>query len=453
MSVTTFPPPVSINPAGPPPPSPRLAPLLARLAARQARIGVIGLGYVGLPLAVEFARAGFAVTGFEVNAERAAEVNRKQSYIGDVSAAALAAAVEAGRLRATTEWKSLEAMDAISICVPTPLRKTKDPDLSFIVAAVERVSEHLRRGQLIVLESTTYPGTTEEIVLPMLSAGGLQVGQDFFLAFSPERVDPGNAEFQTCNIAKIVGGATAACGAAAEALYGTSVGRVSVVSSARTAEMAKLLENTFRNVNIALVNEMALLCRELGVDVWEVIEAAATKPFGFMRFQPGPGLGGHCIPIDPVYLSWKARVHGFEPRLIEVAQQINSRMPEHVVERVAAALNDQGQALRGARVHILGVAYKRDIADIRESPALDVMHHLRRRQARVSYSDPYIASFHEMGISMTAAPVAAVADADCVVIITDHSAFDYAAVVAEARLIVDTRNVLRGVTDPKVYRL
>jgi UDP-N-acetyl-D-glucosamine dehydrogenase len=421
-----------------------LSSLLQKIHDRQAKVGIIGLGYVGLPLAVEFARAGFTVTGFEVDERRVAQVNAGQSYIDDISAADLAGPVGKKKLQATTDWSRLAEMDTISICVPTPLSKTKEPDLSYILRASERVRDTLRAGQLVVLESTTYPGTTDEVVLPMLAAGGLEVGRDFFLAFSPERVDPGNAQFQTHNIPKVVGGITAACGEAAEELYNCGVKRVLRVSNAQTAEMAKLLENTFRNVNIGLVNEMALLCRELNVNVWEVIEAAASKPFGFMKFTPGPGLGGHCIPIDPVYLSWKARAHGFEPRLIEVAQQINARMPEHVVERVATALNDQGKALRGARIHLLGVAYKRDICDIRESPALDVIHHLKRRQAKVVYSDPFIPSFREPGLEMTAIAVSELPQADCAVIITDHTGFDYAAIARDAKVIVDTRNALRA---------
>ena len=427
--------------------------LLRKIRSREARVGVIGLGYVGLPLAVEFAAAGFRVTGFEVDATRAAQLNAGNSYIPDVPDLELQEQLNARRLNATTDWAELAKMDTVSICVPTPLRKTKDPDLSFIVQAVERVAATLRRGQLIVLESTTYPGTTEEVVLPLLAARGLVAGVDFFLAFSPERVDPGNADFQTHNIPKIVGGVTAACGKAAQALYGATVERVMVVSSAQTAEMVKLLENTFRNVNIGLVNEMALLCRELKVNVWEVIEAAASKPFGFMRFQPGPGLGGHCIPIDPVYLSWKARAQGFEPRLIEVAQQINAKMPEHVVARIASALNDNGKPLRNARIQVLGVAYKRDVTDMRESPALDVMHHLLRHGAQVSYSDPYVPQLREPGLEMESQPLSALKQADCAVIITDHSNFDYKQIVRDAKLIVDTRNALREFRNGKIHGL
>jgi len=434
-------------------PAATLGTLLKKIEARTARVGIIGLGYVGLPLAVAFARAGFRVTGFEVDAERAELVNRGCSYIGDVTEAELKEQLQGQRLEATTDWSRLGAMDTISICVPTPLRKTKEPDLSYIIKAVEKVQATLRTGQLVVLESTTYPGTTEEVVLPMLAESGLKAGEDFFLSFSPERVDPGNASYQTVNIPKVVGGITAACGQATEALYSTGLKKILLVSNAQTAEMAKLLENTFRNVNIGLVNEMALLCRELGVNVWEVIDAAASKPFGFMKFQPGPGLGGHCIPIDPVYLSWKARAHGFEPRLIEVAQQVNSRMPEHVVSRVAEALNQNGKPLRNARIHVLGVAYKKDVNDMRESPALDVMHHLLKKGAQVCYSDPHVAALHEPGLEFRAEPLSRLKEADCAVLITDHSDFDYAQIVRDARLIVDTRNALRAHSGPHIFGL
>ncbi|MGH9540286.1 MAG: nucleotide sugar dehydrogenase [Terriglobales bacterium] len=427
--------------------------LLAQLVSRQAKVGVVGLGYVGLPLLAEFARAGFRATGFDLNAERVARVNGGDSYIPDVASGELARQRSAGRLGASEQWDELGAMDAISICVPTPLRKTKDPDLSYIIQAVEMVAARLRAGQLIVLESTTYPGTTDEVVLPRLEAGGLKVGRDFLLAFSPERVDPGNLRFQTANIPKVVGGVTPLCTMAAQALYGGCVQRVVPVSSARAAEMAKLLENTFRNVNIALVNEIALLCHEFGLNVWEVIEAAASKPFGFMAFYPGPGLGGHCIPIDPVYLSWRARAAGLEPRLIEVAQQINAKMPEHVVGRITAALNDHGKALRGALVHVLGVAYKKDVSDVRESPALDIIHLLERRGARVVYSDPYVPRLAEGNLELEARPVAEVAQCDCAVVVADHSHFDYEYIARVAPLIVDTRNALHAVEEGKVYGL
>ncbi|MGO8734152.1 MAG: nucleotide sugar dehydrogenase [Terriglobia bacterium] len=427
--------------------------LLRKIRRRQARVGIIGLGYVGLPLAVEFAGAGFSVTGFDIDCRRTEQANNGSSYIRDVNDQMLWRQVESGRFRATNDFAELSEMDTISICVPTPLRKTKDPDLSYVIQAVEAVAEHLHRGQLIILESTTYPGTTEEIVLPVLERNFLKVGEDFFLAFSPERVDPGNARFQTRNVPKVVGGITRRCTLAAQALYATCVDRVVKVSSVRTAEMVKLLENTYRNVNIGLANEMALLCHKFDVDVWEVIEAASSKPFGFTPFYPGPGLGGHCIPIDPVYLTWKARANGFEPRLIELAQQINSSMPSHVVDCVTRALNERAKPLRDSQVHILGVAYKRDVADVRESPALDIMHLLAERKARLSYSDPYVPRLSEPGIDLDSEPVSALSQKDCAVIVTDHSCVDYKEILRVAPLIVDTRNALRGIKDEKIFRL
>src|SRR5690348_4113584 len=365
---------------------------LERIKNKQAKVGVIGLGYVGLPLAVEFARTGFDVTGFDVDAAKTGHINEGKSYIPDVTAADVAAMVKAGRLRATTDMTALGAMDAIDICVPTPLRKTKDPDLSYVVLAVEAVAATLRRGQLIVLESTTYPGTTDEVVQPMLEAKGLKADVDFFLAFSPERVDPGNQQFTTRNIPKIVGGSGPASTEVAAALYGSTVQRVVSVSSTRVAEMVKLLENTFRAVNIGLVNEIALMCHKMDLNVWEVIDAAKTKPFGFMPFYPGPGLGGHCIPIDPFYLSWKARQSGFECRFIELAGQVNGAMPEYVVQLVAQALNSTRKPLNGSRVHLFGMAYKPNVGDVRESPALDILELLTRQGATVSYTDPYVDS-------------------------------------------------------------
>ena len=427
--------------------------LLGKVDRREARVGVIGLGYVGLPLALGFADAGFTVTGFDIDRRRTEQANNGRSYIGDVNDQVLSDQIETGRFRATNDFVELPEMDTISICVPTPLRKTKDPDLSYIIQAVEAVADHLQIGQLIILESTTYPGTTEEIVLPALERSFLTVGEDFFLAFSPERVDPGNAGFQTRNIPKVVGGVTPGCTVAARALYAACVERVVEVSSARTAEMVKLLENTFRNVNIGLANEMALLCHKFSVDVWEVIEAASSKPFGFMPFYPGPGLGGHCIPIDPAYLTWKARANGFEPRLIEIAQQINSAMPSHVVDCVTRALNERGKPLRNSQVHILGVAYKRDVADVRESPALDIMHLLAERKARLSYTDPFVPRLSEPGLVLDSEPFSALSQKDCVVIITDHSGVDYKEILRVAPLIVDTRNALRGHTDEKIFRL
>ena len=342
--------------------------LLNLIRDKQAKVGVIGLGYVGLPLAVEFARAGFSVTGFDVDASKVAEINAGRSYIPDVPQAELAEAVQAGRLRATTDMARLADMDVADICVPTPLRKTKDPDLSYVVQALEGVAAALKPGQLVILESTTYPGTTDEVALPMLEAGGLKADRDFFLAFSPERVDPGNPTYLTRNIPKIVGGYGPPSTEAATALYAAIVSTVVPVTSTRVAEMVKLLENTFRAVNIGLVNELAQMCHKLDIDVWEVIEAAKTKPFGFMPFYPGPGLGGHCIPIDPFYLSWKARQNGFECRFIELAGQVNSSMPDYVVERVADALNNGRKPINGSRIHLFGLAYKKDVSDIRESP-------------------------------------------------------------------------------------
>jgi UDP-N-acetyl-D-glucosamine dehydrogenase len=429
-----------------------LSALLDKIRERQALVGVIGLGYVGLPLALEFASAGFAVTGFDVDSRRVQRANRGNSYIGDVDDQMLRSQIAGARFRATNDFRELACLDAVSICVPTPLRKTKDPDLSYVIQAVEAIAEHLHRGQLIVLESTTYPGTTEEIVLPILERSFLKVGEDFFLAFSPERVDPGNPTFQTGNIPKVVGGVTRRCSLAAEGLYSTFAERVVKVSSVQSAEMVKLLENTFRNVNIGLANEMALLCHKFNIDVWEVIEAASSKPFGFMPFYPGPGLGGHCIPIDPVYLTWKARANGFEPRLIEVAQQINGKMPAHVVERIADALNDLGKPLRGSRIHILGVSYKRDVADVRESPAIDIMNLLANKKACLSYTDPFVPRLSEPGLELESEPLSKLNQKDCAVIVADHRSFDYQTIVRDAPLIVDTRNALGEFRNDKIYR-
>jgi len=428
---------------------------LERIRNKQARIGVIGLGYVGLPLAVEFARAGFDVTGFDVDVAKAAQINAGKSYIPDVAESDLSAMVNARRLRATTDMTELGAMDAIDICVPTPLRKTKDPDLSYVVLAVEAVAATLRKGQLIVLESTTYPGTTDEVVQPMLEAKGLKADVDFLLAFSPERVDPGNQQFTTKNIPKIVGGIGEASTQAAAALYATTVERVVQVSSTRVAEMVKLLENTFRAVNIGLVNEIALMCHKMDIGVWEVIDAAKTKPFGFMPFYPGPGLGGHCIPIDPFYLSWKARQNGFECRFIELAGHINASMPHFVVEKVGDALNTVRKAVNGARVHVFGVAYKRDVNDMRESPALDVLELLGKRGAVLSYSDPFVPQLRLDDHVLTSVEVSDVLRhlPDCSVICTDHSVFDYGAIVRSGGLIVDTRNALKQYASPTIFRL
>jgi UDP-N-acetyl-D-glucosamine dehydrogenase len=429
--------------------------LLDRIRTKQAHIGVIGLGYVGLPLAVEFARAGFHVTGFDVDQAKIAQINGGKSYIPDVPEADLTAVVRAGTLRATSDMKALADMDAIDICVPTPLRKTKDPDLSYIVRAVEAVAASLRRGQLVILESTTYPGTTDEVVQPMLEAKGFAADVDFFLAFSPERVDPGNRQFTTRNIPKIVGGVGPASTKAATALYETAVGTVVPVASTRVAEMVKLLENTFRAVNIGLVNELALMCHKMHINVWEVIDAAKTKPFGFMPFYPGPGLGGHCIPIDPYYLSWKARQDGFECRFIELAGHVNASMPAFVVERVGEALNSVKKSINGSRIHLLGIAYKRDVSDVRESPALDVLELLTKRGAVVSYSDPYVGQLmHDGRMLASIDPAAALSQKpDCTVICTDHTVFDYDALVDSGALVVDTRNALKDRQSPGIFRL
>jgi len=429
--------------------------LVSRLRARQARVGVLGLGYVGLPLLVEFARNGYHATGFDIDATKVAAINRGESYILDVPSRDLQSAVQAGRLRATTDFTKLSEVDTIDICVPTPLRKTKDPDLSYVVAAVEEIAKHLRRGQLVILESTTYPGTTDEVVQPILERGGLKAGVDFYLAFSPERIDPSNKEWTTANIPKVVGGIDAVSTAVAAALYEGVAGQVVPVSSARVAEMVKLLENTFRAVNIGMVNELALMCHDLGVDVWEVIDAAKTKPFGFMPFYPGPGLGGHCIPIDPFYLSWKARQNGFESRFIELAGHVNSGMPRFVVGRVADALNSVGKPIKGSRVHIFGMAYKPDVGDSRESPAIDIGRLLIQRGAIVSYTDPYVPHIEEGELNLTSVPERDALDGgfDCALIVTNHRVFDYATLAARAPLIVDTRNALKGQTGAHIFRL
>ncbi len=425
-----------------------------RIRTRTARVGVVGLGYVGLPLGVEFAHAGFRVTGIDVTESKVDRVNAGDSYVLDIANTTLAPLVEAGKLHATCDFSVVAELDTIDICVPTPLRKSKDPDMSYIDAACREIAKYIHPGMLIVLESTTYPGTTDEFVLPMLEKSGLKVGEDFFLCFSPERVDPGNPKYQTVNIPKVVGGITAACTELGALFYGQALQTVVPVGSTKVAEMVKLLENTFRMINIGLVNELAQMCDRMDINVWEIIDAAATKPFGFMPFYPGPGLGGHCIPIDPFYLSWKTRQAGFEARFIELAGYVNSQMPHFVVDKVQNALNEHAKALRGSHIHIMGVAYKRNIDDLRESPALDVIHLLKRRGAQVTFSDPHVAHLSVDGLELCAEPPEkAVAEADCVVIITDHSAFDYRALVANARLIVDTRNALRGVSSPKIVRL
>jgi UDP-N-acetyl-D-glucosamine dehydrogenase len=402
---------------------------------------------------VEFATAGFDVTGFDVDASKVEQINAGRSYIGDVKTADVAANVNAGRLRATTDMSKLAEMDAVDICVPTPLRKTKDPDMSYVVSAAEEIARHIHPGMLIVLESTTYPGTTAEVLQPMFEARGLKVGEDFFLAFSPERVDPANEKYHTRNTPKVVGGTTPACSEVAAALYATAVDTVVPVSSTQVAEMVKLLENTFRAVNIGLVNEIALMSHRMNIDVWEVIDAARTKPFGFMPFYPGPGLGGHCIPIDPFYLSWKARQSGFECRFIELAGHVNGSMPGYVVDRISEALNTRKKAINGARIHILGVAYKKDVNDLRESPALDIIELLHRRGAELSYTDPYVPELHHGDLCLKTVAEDRIGDVDCVVICTDHRVFDYQSLPKRFPLIVDTRNALKGNDAKNIFRL
>ena len=420
--------------------------LKSKIEDRTAHVHVIGLGYVGLSLAVELARAGFVVRGIDVDLERVTRLNRGQSYLVDVATETLAPLVADGRLTGSTEFDEVGEADALIICVPTPLRKSKEPDISFIVAALESLLPHLHQGQLVVLESTTFPGTTEEVVLPRLESAGLVVGTDVFLAFSPERVDPGNRTFTTANIPKVVGGVTRSCTELASSLYRHVTVSVFEASSPRVAETAKLLENTFRSVNIALANELAFACRKIGVDPWEVIEAAATKPFGFMPFYPGPGIGGHCIPVDPLYLSWKVRLTGYEAQFIALADQINRAMPEHVVSLVTDALNDRGRAVRGASILVLGVTYKADVNDIRESPALEIVEMLARRGAQVSYADPFTPQLALDGLKLSAVEPSAeaLAAADCVLILTSHSAFDYREIAEKASLVVDTRNAMKA---------
>jgi len=430
------------------------AELQSKISSKKARVGVLGLGYVGLPLAVEFAKAGFDVVGIDVQQPKVNQFNAGQSYIKDVPDSIFAPLIKSGKLRATTDFSIIQTLDTIDICVPTPLRKTKDPDMSYVVAATEAIAQHIHPGLLVMLESTTYPGTTDELLLPKLSASGLEVGKDFFLCFSPERVDPGNPNFQTANIPKVVGGITPACTETGALFYKQALEVVVPVSSTRVAEMVKLLENTFRMINIGLVNELAVMSSRMNIDVWEVIDAAATKPFGFMPFYPGPGLGGHCIPIDPFYLSWKSKEAGIEARFIELAGYINGRMPAFVVEKIQNALNDARKSVRGSKVHVLGIAYKRDIDDVRESPALDIMMLLERLGAEVSYSDPYVASVQLSGTMLhTQEMLSSVSASDCVVIVTDHTGVDYAEVIKQGKVIVDTRNALKGIRSTKIVRL
>jgi UDP-N-acetyl-D-glucosamine dehydrogenase len=430
--------------------------LRRKIENRTARTGVVGLGYVGLPLAVELAHAGFSVTGIDIDQAKVDSLNRGESYIQDIPTSVLKPLVDAGMIKATTDFTAVTDLDTINICVPTPLRKTKDPDMSYIVSSCQSIAKHFHAGMLVILESTTYPGTTDELMLPMFQRDDLKVGEHFFMCFSPERVDPGNEKFQTKNIPKVVGGITPTCTEVGALFYRQCLDTVVPVGSTRVAEMVKLLENTFRMINIGMVNEIALMCDRMGINVWEVIDAAATKPFGYMPFYPGPGLGGHCIPIDPFYLSWKSKQAGIEARFIELAGQINGAMPHFVVDKIQNALNDHSKPLKGSRVHVLGVAYKRDIDDVRESPALDIIHLLDKRGAKVSYSDPFVAKLRADGAVPAMSSVdaeKACAEADCVVIVTDHKGFDYSKIVAGAKLIVDTRNALKGHVSEKIVRL
>jgi len=434
--------------------------LIKKLKDKEARIGILGLGYVGLPLAVVFAEAGFHVTGIDPDSRKVDSLAKGISYIPDVKTSAVEKLVKSGRLTATTDFSVLQEMDAVSICVPTPLRKTGDPDMSFIMSATEELAKYMHKGMVVVLESTTYPGTTREMLLPTLGTEhDLTIGEDWFLAFSPERVDPGREDFTTINTPKVMGGITEACGEVATIWYEGAIQTVHHVSTAEAAEMAKLLENTFRMINIGLVNELAIMCERLNVDVWEVIDAAATKPFGFMKFTPGPGLGGHCIPIDPLYLSWKMKSFNYNARFIELASEINTNMPRYVVSRVLDAMNDRGKVLKGSKVLVLGVAYKPNIDDVRESPAMDVIGLLKNKGAEVEYHDPFIPHIHHEtdGWQMDSVSnlMGAVKDADAVVIITNHKEYDYGAIVESAKFVFDTRNATRKIVDDggKVVRL
>ncbi len=419
-----------------------------KIETQTARAGVIGLGYVGLPLMVTIAKAGFPVTGIDISRHRVEHIQDGISDIADIPSETLAPFVQRGQIQATTDYQVLSELDTVNICVPTPLRKSKDPDMSFIISAVDAIAQYIHKGQLIILESTTYPGTTEEIVLPTLQKSGLLVGRDFFLAFSPERIDPGNQTYSTANTPKIVGGITPACTEIAQLFYEQFINKVHAVSSTRVAEMVKLLENTFRSVNIGLVNEMALMCDRMGLDVWEIVDAAATKPFGFMPFYPGPGLGGHCIPIDPHYLSWKAKTFEFYARFIELASEINGSMPEYVLGKITDALNRQRKAINGSQILMMGVAYKKDVGDTRESPAIDVIRMLVQRGGEVLYHDPYVPELQIDGLGpyvcheLTAERVKNV---DCVAIMTNHTNIDYNWIVNHAVVVVDTRNATKFV--------
>jgi len=429
--------------------------ILEKISKRTLRVAVIGLGYVGLPLATTFAEAGFHVTGIDVDQKKVDQAKRGESYIPDIPDSVLRRLTDEGCLNFRSDYTVLDEKDAIVICVPTPLGKTRDPDISYVISAAQQVKKHLQPGRLVILESTTYPGTTDEVVLPELESTGFRVGIDFFLAFSPERIDPGNPEYHIRNTPKIVGGITNTCTELASALYEAAIERVIPVSSTRVAEMAKILENTFRAVNIGLVNEIAIICEKPNVNVWEVIDAAATKPFGFMRFLPGPGLGGHCIPVDPHYLSWKLKTLDYTTRFIQLASEINRSMPHYVVDKIGEALNEQYRSLNGATILILGVAYKRNVGDVRESPALDIIQLLMARKSIVLYNDEYVPSLTLGDQTFYSQPISSglLQAADCVVIVTDHSYYDVPWIVRETRCIMDTRNVTNGCINKKILRI
>lgn len=429
--------------------SPQSEELKEKILNKTAQVSVIGLGYVGLPLAMEIGKADFSVIGIDVDKEKVNKINSKNSYIPDVAEEELGRLVSEKKLVATSEYKVLKEVDIVSICVPTPLRKTREPDISYIIAAVSEVSKYLHQGQLIILESTTFPGTTKDIILPELEERDLTIGKDFFLAFSPERVDPGNKEYTIKNTPKVVGGITAECTEIAKIFYEQIVEKVVHVASAQEAEMTKLLENTFRSVNIALVNELTLMCDKLGIDIWNVIEAAATKPFGFMPFYPGPGLGGHCIPIDPVYLAWKAKSYGFDSKFIQFAEKVNKSMPHYVVGKITQALNSCKRSLNGSKILILGVAYKENVGDTRESPALDIIEILSRQEAEITYNDPYVPQVEIAGRKWESLPLNEnlLSQADCIVITAAHSSYDYKWIVGNAKVVVDTRNATKSLAN------
>ncbi|MBY0400905.1 nucleotide sugar dehydrogenase [Myxococcota bacterium] len=435
----------------------KLLDLRRRIDAREARIGVIGLGYVGLPLAVELANAGFRVTGFDIDVKKIRSLAQGRSYIGDVDSKAVAKLIESKQFTPTSDFDHLAEVDVINICVPTPLRKTRDPDVSFIASAVDEIRKHLREGQLIILGSTTYPGTTHEFVIPLLEDAGLTIGKDFSLAFAPERIDPANTKFKVKNVPKVVGGETPLCTELACQVFATVFDKIVPVSSTQAAEMVKLLENTFRMINIGLVNEVAMMCEKLDLDVWEVIDAAATKPYGFMKFTPGPGLGGHCIPVDPAYLSWKMKSLNFPARFIELATEVNSAMPDHVVDRIADMLNEDRLAVNGSHILVLGVAYKASVDDMRESPALDVIAGLRHRGAEVQYHDPFVAECEIAGDRMKSVDLTddVLRSSDLVVVLTDHPNVDYDRVVRVGPRVFDTRNATKDVKNDreKITRL